>query len=220
MASNRRDFLKTLSLATGSVVLMPVVSACGGAQTPAGAVEPDPAEPPRARPEGWEPISYNRDRGNAGFIPDTYRADINGPDGEHKHLGKHLPYVPDLSGLTIPTGFLAVMWGDPAKGHAKHPNAVPNDANHHEGHWYNWIRVRKATTAEAQELESMYLSWPGTDETSGSYAVFGGGDITADDGKNTIYLAALPPDVKAGDLVRIWAHCLTHGEYVDYLTVA
>jgi hypothetical protein len=70
------------------------------------------------------------------------------------------------------------------------------------------------------ELESRYSEWPGiSPDDNGAYAVFGGGEITDDAGKNTIYLAALPPGVVSGDTVRIWAHCLTHGEYVDFITV-
>jgi hypothetical protein len=219
---NRRSFLSHLSLATGAVVLMPAVSACGGAQT--GNTSPTSqrslATPPLTLAPSWDAVAYNRDRGNEGFIPATYLADINGPTGATDHLGKHLPWVPDTNGAAVPEGFLAIMWGDPAKGHAKHPNAVRSEANNFEGHWYNWIRVRKATDDAAEELESSYSEWPGIAESdNGAYAVYGGGEITEDAGKNTIYLAALPADVRSGDTVRVWAHCLTHGEYVDFLVV-
>ena len=50
-------------------------------------------------------------------------------------------------------------------------------------------------------------------------AVAGGGDITAESGKNTVYLCKLPDGLQKGDTVRIWAHCLTHGEYVDFIEV-
>ena len=73
----------------------------------------------------------------------------------------------------------------------------------------------KATEGEAITQRSVYPEWPGGE----GYAVLGGGDITADAGKNTVYLAALPSDVRPGDLVRIHANCLTHGEYVDFLVV-
>lgn len=43
--------------------------------------------------------------------------------------------------------------------------------------------------------------------------------LMAENGKNTIYLVALPSDVGPGDTVRSWAHCLTHGEYIDFLAV-
>jgi hypothetical protein len=216
----RRDFLNRLALTTGAVVLVPAVHACGGAQTQPTSMPTSTWTPPLAPPAGWDAIAWNRDRGNAGYIPDSYLPDINGPVGETDHLGKHLPFVPEVDAQLVPGGFLAIMWGDPARGHARHPNAVRSEANQFEGHWYNWIRVRKATNSDAEELESTYTEWPGSGpDDSGAYAVLGGGDITADSGKNTIYLAALPADVRSGDTVRIWAHCLTHGEYVDFLVV-
>lgn len=216
--TSRRTFLKQLSAATGAVVLMPAVSRCVTAQQvpEANAL----ATPPLTRPEGWDPIAYNRERGNAGAIPDSYLGSINGPDGETAHLGKHLPYVPSLEAMTLPAGFLALMWGDPGKGYVQHPNAEPNESNQYLGHWYNWIRVRKATDDEAEEAESTYVSWPETGpDSSGAYAVYGGGEIRDANGVNTVYLAALPADVAPGDVVRIHAHCLTHGEYVDFMTL-
>lgn len=216
--TTRRNFLRQLSIATGACILMPAVSSCG-AQS---AVAPDSGmiPPPLVPPTGWDPIAFNRTRGNAGAIPDTYLDDINGPVGETDHLGKHLPYVPEVDASMVPTGFVAVMWGDPSKGHAAHPNAERGEANNFEGHWYNWIRIRKAVSGEAEETQSTYAEWPGeTEDSTGAYAVYGGGDIRDNSGKNTIYLAALPPDVRPGDTVRIHAHCLTHGEYVDFITV-
>lgn len=216
---DRRSFLQRLALSTGSVILMPAVSRCAAPQQGASAeAVPDPTEPVRTEPAGWDPIAYNRDRGNAGFIPATYQAAINAESGPVEALGKHLPYVPALS--SVPAGFIPLMWGDPAKGHARHPNAVKSEANNHLGHWYDWIKIRKAEEGTTEELQSSYSDWPGTNPSdTGAYAVFGEGDITADSGKNTIYLAALPAGVKSGDRVRIWAHCLTHGQYVDFLTV-
>ena len=172
----------------------------------------------RTQPEGWDPIAYNKARGNAGMIPETYHASINGPDGDAKHLGKHLPYVPGVDASLVPEGFLAIMWGDPSKGHAKHPNAAKSDANS-EGHWYNWIEVRKASE-EAAAQKSEYPTWPASgDVKAAGYLVEGDQPMDAEGGIHTIYLAKLPADVKKGDTVRIWAHCLTHGEYVDFLTV-
>ncbi|TNF30394.1 MAG: hypothetical protein EP329_13815 [Deltaproteobacteria bacterium] len=217
----RRAFLKTLATAAGAVVLVPAVSRC--ASTVAGvstagdaAVDAVPVVPP----PGWDPIDFNRVRGNAGAIPQTYLPAINGPDGDKKHLGKHLPYRPTVAADAVPAGYVALMWGDPEKGHARHPNAARDDAAGQLGHWYSWIKVRPAVAGEAEEATSAYSSWPaaGAGDT-GAYAVFGDGDITADGGRNTIYLAALPAGVKPGDTVRIWAHCLTHGEYVDFLTL-
>ncbi|MEZ4462224.1 MAG: hypothetical protein R3E66_21385 [bacterium] len=232
--AERRTFLKQLATVTGGVVLMPYVISCGttppvvdetATETKIDAVEKDAskmvdaAAVPVTKPENWDAITYNTARGNLGFIPDTYLPDVNGPDGPMKHVGKHLPYIPTVDPAMVPAGFVAIMWGDPAVGHAKHPNAPKSESNP-EGHWYNWIKVRKAVDGEAEEMQSVYTDWPGIGESdNGAYAVFGGGDITADSGKNTIYLAALPSDVKPGDTVRIWSHCLTHGEYVDFITV-
>jgi hypothetical protein len=187
----------------------------GSTQTPR-----EPAAPPLARPEAWDPIAYNRDRGNAGAIPEGYREAINGPDGEAKHLGKHLPYQPELTTEPVPEGYVALMWGDPKEGHTRHPNADRGPANDNEGHWYNWIRIRKAGEEDAAEAQSDFSGWPKTAEgDSGKYAGHGGKEVTSEQGKNTIYLARLPKDVEPGDTVRIWAHCLTHGEYVDFLTL-
>ena len=99
-----------------------------------------------------------------------------------------------------------------------HPNAVPREDNDFEGHWYQWITLRKATDGPAVEVTSTYTGWPEVREgDSGSYASHGGGDITRESGVHTVQLAALPPDVQPGDRVRVVAHCLTHGEYVDFL---
>lgn len=222
--TTRRDFLSHLSRAAGAVVLVPIVSRVAHGQSlPTSGASPSTgaqAALPWTRPEGWDPVTYNRIRGNAGAIPSSYLPSINGEDGVENHLGKHLPYVPGVDAAMVPAGFVALMWGDPSKGHARHPNAVREESNGFEGHWYDWIRIRKATEDEAEELQSTYDEWPGLgSEATGAYAVFGGGDITADAGKNTIYLAALPSDVVPGDVVRVHAHCLTHGEYVDFVTV-
>lgn len=224
--TTRRHFLRSLATASGAVVLMPAVSRCAAptAATSAGAdslgATASTISLPLTHDDGWDPMAYNRERGLAGAIPDSYLDDITGPDGDEQHLGKHLPYVPAVDASLLPAGMVAIMWGDPDKGHAKHPNAVRSEANNHEGHWYNWIRVRKATAEDAEELQSAYSEWPGTlPEDNGAYAVFGEGSITDDSGKNTIYLAAIPSDVQSGDWVRIHAHCLTHGEYVDFLQV-
>lgn len=228
----RRVFLKNLAMVTGGVVLMPYVISCGTnppvvESMPEPEVDTSAAEEvvvdatavPVTKPEGWEPIAYNTARGNMGFIPDTYLPDVNGPDGPLKHVGKHLPYVPKIDAAMVPAGFIAIMWGDPELGRAKHPNA-PKSEDNPTGHWYNSIKIRKAVDGEAEELISVYSNWPGTEEgDNGAYAVSGGGDITADSGKNTVYLAALPAGLQKGDTIRIWAHCLTHGEYVDFLTI-
>ena len=56
-------------------------------------------------------------------------------------------------------------------------------------------------------------------EGEAAYLVADGGDVTADGGKNTVYVVQLPPDVGPGDVVRVVGHCTLHGEYVDFLTV-
>ena len=175
---------------------------------------------PWEKPADWDPLAFNRKRGNAGAIPASYLSDINGPDGDTKHVGKHLPYVPQVASGQTPKGFLALMWGDPKRGYARHPNAVRSAANKNQGHWYDWIKIRKATRGQVTEMRSTYSSWPTIGpHDNGAYAAFGGGEVTADKGRNTIYFAALPPDVAPGDTLRVWAHCLTHGEYVDFITL-
>jgi hypothetical protein len=226
--SNRRSFLKKLATATGAVALAPIASACGsedvqpapGAETSSGSEltqTVDPLAVPNAKPDAWDAVAWNRERGNAGAIPDSYLEAINGADGETMHLGKHLPYVPALAAGAVPAGHVAIMWGDPSKGHARHPNAAPGPDNGGEGHWYDWIRVRKATEGEAEERESRFAAWPGT--ASEGFVASDGGDVASDSGKNTVYLVALPADVAPGDVVRVYAHCLTHGEYVDFVTL-
>ena len=54
---------------------------------------------------------------------------------------------------------------------------------------------------------------------TGLFVAADGQDITANSGKNTVYLVKLPSDVAPGDEVRVYAHCLYHGEYVDFLGV-
>lgn len=219
---DRRGFLRVIGHGAAVALLAPVVVACSAdeavvASTSGAEGPPDPLAVPRTRPDGWDPIAFNRTRGNAGAIPESYLPQINGPDGVEQHLGKHLPYVPVVEGGTVPSGMLALMWGDPSRGYAPHPNAVRSAANNDEGHWYNWIEIRKATDGAAETSRSEYAEWPSSAERT--YLAQGGGDLTDNSGKNTIYLAALPADVRPGDLVRIHAHCLTHGEYVDFLVV-
>lgn len=223
MELTRRTILRRLALTVGGVVLMPAV-ACTARRGDAALVpsenEASITRLPLRIPPGWDPVGYNRLRGNAGFIPATYLDDINGPDGSWNHVGKHLPFVVPLDETEIPSGYVALMWGDPAKGHSEHPNARRGEANKYQGHWYNWIRIRKATDSRAEELQSTYGEWPGTvDGDNGAYAVAGSGNIEDDAGKNTVYLAALPKDVRTGDIVRVHAHCLTHGEYVDFVRI-
>ncbi len=231
--ATRREMLEKLATATGALVLAPAVLGlgCGSESAPqptpeptpeptTGSETPEPIAVPTSRPADWDAIAFNRTRGNAGAIPDSYLESINGPEGELKHLGKHLPFVPELDPALVPPGMLAIMWGDPSKGHAPHPNAPPSEDNP-DGHWYNWIRIRVATDGDAEEVETQFSGWPLADqEDSGAYAVQGEGEITDDGGKQTIYLVALPEGVAAGAEIRVYAHCLTHGEYVDFLTLS
>lgn len=236
----RRLFVQRIAGATGALVLAPFAVACNqttspneeftrvapGEATPVPTREPiDPPEAapsamptiPTQRPADWDALAFNRRRGNAGAIPESYRADINGPDGDTQHLGKHLPFVASLAAGVVPAGMLAIMWGDPSKGYAQHPNAASTEQNP-EGHWYNWIRLRKASAGDAPEAESHYRAWPAVQPgDNGAFVAREGDDPAAADGKNTVYLAELPPDVGPGDWVRVHAHCLTHGEYVDFL---
>ena len=241
MNTTRRDFVGLLASATGALVLLPVACTTTSPQpssapsTSSTSSTPPPAEPAPApaataatatdplavprTPQGFDALAFNRARGNAGAIPESYRAAINAADGDKNALGKHLPYVPKLAAGVVPAGMLALMWGDTSKGYAAHPNAAPTPEVP-SGHWYSWIRVRKATDGEAVEHETKFSAWPAPAAgDDGKYAVANGADITADKGKNTVYLVPLPSDVKPGDVVRIHAHCLTHGEYVDFVTV-
>lgn len=203
-------------LISGGIVLFPVLTSCGSKPEAPGDIEF-----PFKKPDNWDPVKFNIDRGASGAIPKEYMKEILAPDGIQNHLGKHLPYVPkNLKPNAIPDGYIGLMWGDPAKGYAEHPNARPNESNNNEGHWYNWIKIRKAVKVYAETAVSTYTGWPGTNpQDTGYYAVKGDGEITQNSGKNTIYVAMLPKDVKSGDTLRIWAHCLRHGEYVDFITL-
>ena len=215
---NRREFLGAAG-AAGLAVLLPSSVSCVGKGTGTKTVptNPDSKALPLAKPSDWDPVAFNKVRGNAGAIPESYLPDINGTDGVKKHLGKHLPYVPQIE--ATPAGALPLMWGDPSMGYAKHPNA-PVSEKLPEGHWYNWIRVRPAVDGAAEEIESVFTSWPliGAGD-NGKYAALDGDDPAADEGRNTVYVVALPPGVEAGAWVRIHAHCLTHGEYLDFVQV-
>lgn len=175
-------------------------------------------EIPLAKPDDWDPLAFNMARGATGSIPEIYMAKIHGEDGMTAHLGKHLPYVP--GGVEVPEGHLALMWGDPALGNAKHPNAPVGTEGYERGHWYDWVRVRKSTADDAPEAETLFDGWPELgDAATGTYQVLGEGEITDEGGKNTVYVVRLPEGVASGDVVRVHAHCLYHGEYVDFVTV-
>jgi hypothetical protein len=228
----RREFIRTLTASGAVMIGGPTLLGCasGGSkqtkQETAPAAEPAAAParrapvdsfevPPTARPADWDPIDYNRRRGDAGFIPKEYMAQIHNPDGVGKHLGKHLPWVARPAGQALPAGVLPLAWGDPKLGYAKHPNAPRTDAKP-EGHWYNWIRVA-AEGDPRSEVTTTFDDWP--NPTTAAIVGLEGDDPAADGGRNAVYLATLPAGVKTGDWVRVWAHCLTHGEYVDFVQV-
>jgi hypothetical protein len=205
--------------ALGAAVVWPVGAGC--AKPPRAASPPhpvgksDPLAIPRTRPTDWDPIAFNRARGNAGAIPSSYLPKINGPDGAVAHLGKHLPYVP--SAVRAPAAMLALMFGDTAKGYAAHPNAAPSPALP-TGHWFDWIRLRRAVDDDAEERESRFTGWPvSARDDNGKLAALLGDDPAQSDGKNTVYLVELPRDVRSGELLRVHASCRTHGEYVDFV---
>lgn len=236
--TNRRAFLRDVGLTAGAVALAPsALSACNrqadtettpdstepatdGVEPVAETLQADPLAIPQTRPADWNAITFNQNRGNAGAIPESYHGSINGEEGANGHLGKHLPYLPDMEASAVPDGFIALMWGNPELSHTRHPNATTGTAGYERGHWYDWVKVRKAVEGDAQELETTFTGWPEPGEgQTGQYAVQGGGEITEDSGKNTIYIVQLPPDVAPGDMIRVQGHCLYHGEYVDFLTI-
>ncbi len=223
MESTRRDLLKQLGALLGAVVLTPTSIGCSSTQNPAPGTGPSaatgaPMPLPRARPADWDAIAFNRARGNAGAVPETYRAQINGPDAERQHIGKHLPYVPTLSADAVPAGMIGLMFGDPSLGRTRHPNdAIGESAP--RGHWFSWVKVRKATDEDAPEAESRFGAWPTPPPDGGRFIPQEGTDLTADHGKNTVYLVTLPAGVAPGDVIRVHAHCISHGEYVEFITV-
>ena len=140
--TSRRELLRA-SGGLGLVLLLPTSVGCASSNASApAAAAPRLDDLPKVRPDSWDPLAFNRARGNAGAIPEAYRAKINGPDGDRLHLGKHLPYTP--SQVQAPAGMLALMWGDPSRGYAKHPNAR-RSPELPTGHWFDWIRMRRAT---------------------------------------------------------------------------
>jgi hypothetical protein len=172
---------------------------------------------PIVRPSDWDAVVFNTKRGEAGAIPEPYMKQIQAPDGLTKHLGKHLPYqAVGLPKDRKKEGYLAIMWGDPKLGYTMHPNA-PKSAENPEGHWYNWIRVAIEGN-EGSEVETKIDDWPKDD--NGLVVGFEDPDPAANGGKNSVYLARLPRGAQPGDVVRIWGHCLTHGEYVDFVKLA
>ncbi len=212
---DRRHFIKEMALLSGAIILVPSITSCSGKP---GRASNDPLALPGAKPADWDEIAFNTKRALAGAAPKSYHGAISGAGGDKKHVGKHLPYLPKIE--KTPDGYLAVMFGDESKGYARHPNSEANADLEDTGHWYDYITIRKATDDTAEEVKSAYSSWPKISKAdNGQYAVFSGKDITANKGKETVYLAALPKDVKKGDMIRIAGHCKNHGEWVNYFTL-
>lgn len=208
---SRRDFLKTISGGVGATLVLPSLVGCSKVEDATvtntlGATNlgsTDPLNIPLSRPSNWNPIEFNLKRGMAGAVPESYRASISGADGPLLHIGKHTPFIAPVDKAMLAQGFIALMIGDPARGYARHPSSAT--------HSYDWISITK--NGEATAYRSNYAAWP----TDTNLLVLGGGDITASNGVNTIYLASLPPGTKPGDTIRVVGHCNTHGEYVDFL---
>ncbi len=113
MTMDRRTFAEKLALYTGGLVLLPRVSGCKTSPDSTRPASVAPADDriaiPWTKPAGWNALAFNRKRGDAGAIPASYLADIHGVDGDKKHLGKHLPYIPVAGrGRTVP-GYIALM---------------------------------------------------------------------------------------------------------------
>ncbi len=219
MHMKRRTFMKEMAAAAsvaGAVFLLPSLTSCSsdGSRTVAG----DPLALPKVKPARWNAVAYNKDRAFAGGAPATYHSAIAGPDGDKKHVGKHLPYLPTFD--KTPDGYLAVMFGDESKGYARHPNSAAVPELDDAGHWYDWIEIRKATEGQAKVVKSSYSSWPlNAQGDNGQLASFTGKDLSDNKGRDTVYLAALPSDVKPGDTIRVTGHCKMHGDWTDFFTI-
>ena len=206
----RRTALKRLT----TIALAPaVLTACSKRAVTAVAATPK-TQLPSTRPADWDAITFNLARGAAGAIPASYMAKINAADGIAKHLGKHLPYV--TKGDGIAAGEIGLMWGDASKGYAQHPNAGKSDKKP-AGHWYDWVKLRNARTGAV--METRFDNWPTcSNAVNGRLIASQGRELAANGGRWSVYVAKLPSGTQAGDDLRVHAHCLTHGEYVDFIT--
>lgn len=195
------------------VVVEPVVEA--PVEVPA-----TPVAVPNAQPSDWDAVAFNTEAAKGGAVPKEYLEKVTGVDGATAHVGKHLAFVVPATGFEIPSGRLALMFGDAAAGDAQHPNAPAGTAGMENGHFFDTIRVRKSTDEQAEEAVTTFGGWPEVGEGStGLYAAMGGGDIKENDGKTTVYLVNIPADVKSGEMVRVVGHCRYHGEYVQFVSV-
>lgn len=212
--NERRGVLAKVAAATGSLFLLPTLVACAKKDELAENDFPSTAtaaqsgtQIPISRPANFNPIQFNLDRGLAGAIPSAYHASITGVDGPLVHIGKHMAYIAPIDRAMVPSGYVALMMGEFAKGYTRHGATAT--------HWYDWIAIRKEGSAYGTIITSSFPAWPSVTDNM----VFGGGLITDAAGINTVYLARLPADVKAGDTLCVMAHCNIHGEYVSYITV-
>lgn len=221
MSLSRRELLTRALVAMGGVVLAPALASCGKNRASETMLRPWEVNLPLPKtiPAGWDPVTFNRLRGEQGAIPAAYLSDVRAAGGERRFIGMHLPYVVKPA-AGVPEGFLAVMFGDPEKGYAAHPHASHDLEAGEPGHWFQWIRLRKAVALDTDEVQTNFSSWPeAASADSGRFISVDGSDLHASNGERTAYLVRLPQDVKSGDIVRIHAHCRLHGEFVDFLRV-
>lgn len=206
--ASRRQFLNQIAAATGASVLMPALVACGKPIETTITSQNSMASGtalPLYRPSSWNPIEFNRQRGLAGAVPTAHQPSLQTATSAVDFIGKHIAYVAPIPKAMVPAGSIALMIGDNFKGYAKHGATA--------AHWYDWISISKEGSKDS--LVSTFASWP----TGGNYMVLGTGTIDANAGLDTIYIAALPADLKAGDTIRVVAHCNLHGEFVDFITL-
>lgn len=213
--SERRNLLKHLAAATSASLFLPAVIGCSTQRQDeadvfgtkdSSSTTIDPSTVPVSRPENFNPIEFNLQRGLLGAIPASYHPSILGADGPLVHLGKHMAYIAPVDKTTVPAGYVAIMMGEFAKGYTRHVASGT--------HWYDWISVRKEGAALNRAVVTNYASWPDSNN-----AVFGAGLITDASGVNTIYYARLPAGVQASDTICVVAHCNIHGEYISFITL-
>ena len=209
MIITRRALLQKGLVIGGASLLLPSMVACNGRNS-AGQ-----SGLPLSKPTDWDEIAFNTQRALAGAAPASYHGAIQSDGGDKKHVGKHLPYL--VGDIAAPAGYVAVMIGDAAKGYARHPNAAAEKEIGEIGHWYDWIKIRPAIDAKAEEVTSVYSAWPQTAASDNGKIVPVSGKSFADNGgRETVYLAQLPKGVKQGDMLRVIGHCNKHGDYVGF----
>ncbi len=205
--ASRRQVLKLLQLA-GATALLPRVLGCA----------PSVGLPlPRARDGAWDAIVFNLARARQGAVPPAYLALIEGLGGIPQHLGKHLPFLVadgNLLDAALAANLLPIQWGDPGKGHARHPNAAPTEAVP-SGHYYDWVDLLVGDA----ETRVAFAPWPqNRADVAGAYRGLRTDDPTGEEGRDTVYLLPMG-GASCGVDVRVHGHCLTHGEYVDFVKV-